>query len=537
MTADKDTPPEEITRASATALCALIDSGRLTARACVEAHVRRIEELNPRFNAVVLTRFDEALREADAADEARARGDARGPLDGVPFTVKESFDVAGWPTTMGLSARASIKAKEDSPVVARLRAAGAILVGKTNVPQLLILNETDNPVYGRTNNPRDIVRAAGGSSGGCAAAVAAGLVPLSVGSDIGGSVRLPAHACGVHSLKPTSRRLTMRGHTEIFENQTAVVAQPGPLARSVRDLRLAYEILAREGAHDPDVEGVQAHAASDARAENFRVGFYTDNGVMRPAPAVRRAVEEAARALEGVGAEVFEWSPPSVPEAWGLYQELLFGDGMEDSRRKLRGSKIDWRIRLIVSGGALPRPLLRLGAWEMSLLGQRHAGKALRHLGRRSREEYLRLVERQADYRARFLVEWDARGLDVVVCPVEALPAYTHGASVFLSDSLSHTALYNLLGMPAGALAATRVGTGEESDRPRSFDLAERAARKVERGSAGLPVGVQVVARHWREDLVLKVMSLLEEHFGAQDDYPLSAPLPVGWASTPVHHS
>ena len=171
----------------------------------------------------------------------------------------------------------------------------------------------------------------------------------------------------------------------------------------------------------------------------------------------------------------------------------------------------------------LPRAVLRLGALELSLAGQKHWAWAARQLGRRSAEEYWALVARRDDYRARFLAALGARGIDAILCPVEALPAYTHGASVYLSDSLSHTALYNLLGMPAGVVAATRVRAGEESDRAAGLDLCERMARKVERGSAGLPVGVQVAARHWREDVVLAVMSALEGHFRSLPDYPGAA--------------
>jgi fatty acid amide hydrolase len=517
--------PDETTELGAAELARRIAAGALSSREVVEAHVRRIEEVNPRLNAIVVRRFEEALREAERADARRARGEAVGPLGGVPFTVKESFDVQGLPTTMGLSARTRHAAADDAPTVARLRAAGAVLLGKTNVPQLVMLNEADNPVYGRTNNPWDAARATGGSSGGCAAAVASGCTPLSLGSDIGGSVRLPAHACGVHSLKPTSGRLTMRGHGVIFKGQEAVIAQPGPLARRVEDLRLALEILTATGEEtfDPRCPPVPLRDAADVSVERLRVGFYTDNGVMRPGPAIRRAVEEAARALEARGATVEEWTPPGVEVAWGIYHGLMFGDGTAGMRRDLRGSRRDPRIRQLVMTGLVPRALLRVGALELSLAGQRHWAWAARHLGRRSAEEYWALVARRDDYRARFLDALDARGFDAVLCPVEALPAYTHGTSVYLSDSLSHTALYNLLGLPAGVVAATRIGEGEESDRRPGIDLAERLARKVERGSAGLPVGVQVAARHWREDTVLAVMTALEEHFSTRPDYPIQS--------------
>jgi fatty acid amide hydrolase len=500
-----------------------IGAGALSAREALEAYIRRIEAVNARLNALVVKRFEEARAEADAIDERRAQGELLGPLGGVPITIKESFDVEGTPTTMGLSARAGHRAASDAPLVARLRAAGAVVLGKTNVPQLVLLNETDNPLYGRTNNPWNTERATGGSSGGCASLLSAGGSALSLGSDIGGSIRFPSHACGVSGLKPTSGRLTMLGHAEIFDGQEAILAQPGPLARSVRDLRAAMRVLAAPGQEKFDA-GIAPVALAPLEDESpvahLRIATYTDNRIMRPSPAVRRAVEEAARALSGRGAEVEEWTPPAACEAWDIYQGLLFADGMRWARRKLRGSRRDWRINIIARSLALPRLLHRLGGWEMSLLGQTHLADSMRRLGRRSVADYWQLVERRNEYRSRFIKSLDAGRFDAVICPPDALPALTHGASIYLSDALSYGSLYNLLGMPAGVVAATRVRAGEESDRTAGRDLVERGARKVERGSAGLPVGVQVVARHWREDVVLDVMGALEEHFRTRGDYP-----------------
>jgi Asp-tRNA(Asn)/Glu-tRNA(Gln) amidotransferase A subunit family amidase len=405
----------EITSLSATEMAKSIASGALSSRAVVEAHIRRIETINPRINAVVVPLFAQALTEADEADAARARGDKLGSLHGVPITIKESFDVKDTPTTMGLSARAGQLSASDSPLVARLRAAGAIILGKTNVPQMVMYNEADNPVYGRTNNPWNPERATGGSSGGCAAIVAGRGSPLSLGSDIGGSVRLPASACGVHSFKPTSGRLTMLG--------------------------------------------------------------------------------------------------------------LVFGDGMAGVRRALKGSKIDWRIRCIVLSAAPPKIFYKLSAWQWSLLGQKRIASDARSLGSLSTKAYWRLVDERTRYRAAFIAALDAGGFDAIICPPDGLPALLHGSSFLLSNAMSYTTLFNLLGLPAGVVAATSVREGEESDRPSSLDVVERAARKVETGSAGLPVGVQIASRHWREDIALSIMSALEEHFTAQPDYPRNPPL------------
>ncbi|HEV2704461.1 MAG TPA: amidase family protein [Pyrinomonadaceae bacterium] len=518
----------DITELSADELARSIASGEVSSREAVEALVRRIEQVNPRLNSFVVERFAEARKEADLADARRARGEPSGLLDGVPITIKESYDVQGLPSTVGLASRASHKAESDAPTVARLREAGAVILGKTNVPQLVMLNETDNPVYGRTNNPWNLERAVGGSSGGCAATVASGGAPLSLGSDIGGSVRLPANACGIHSLKPTSTRLTMRGHVDVFPGQEAIICQPGPLARSVADLSLAMRILAAPGqeAIDPSVPPVAWRDPAAVSLAGLRVAFYTDNGVIRPAPAARRAVDAAARALAARGVEVEEWTPPDVREAWRIYRRLLFADATRVARRIVGRDPRDWRINIFLRTFGLPRSLLRIGAWELSLLGQKYLAESARLMGRQHVDEYWQAVSDRRQYRARFIESLDAGRFDAILCPVEAVPAVPHGGSFYLVDSISYTSLYNLLGMPAGVVAATRVRASEETDRAPRRDLVERAALKAERGSAGLPVGVQVVARHWREEIALALMSALEEHFSAQPDYPARPPLP-----------
>jgi len=259
----------QISDLSAAELARQIAAGAISAREAVEAHIGRIEAVNPGLNALVVRLFDDARAQAAAADAARARGERLGPLHGVPVTIKESFDVAGTPTTAGLTHRASHRAEADAPTVARLREAGAILLGKTNVPQLLLMNESDNPLYGRASNPWNLARTPGGSSGGEAALIAAHGSPLGLGSDIGGSVRLPATACGICALKPTTGRLTTRGHFNPLEGQEAVRMQPGPMARTVEDLALAYRILVAAG-----------HDAADPSGAGFAVVMLPGSGAL-----------------------------------------------------------------------------------------------------------------------------------------------------------------------------------------------------------------------------------------------------------------
>ena len=517
----------EITSLGAREIAEKIIAGEFTASEAVEAHIQRIEAVHSKLNAVVVPLFDQARADAASADVTRREGKPTGPLHGVPITIKESFDVVGTATTMGLSERIDHQATEDSPLVARLRQAGAIILGKTNVPQLLMAVESDNPVYGRANNPWNQERAPGGSSGGCAAIIAAGGSALGMGSDIGGSIRNPAHACGIHGFKPTSGRLTMLGHAEIFPGQEAVLCQPGPLARNVADLVLAMKVLAAPGQEDfdPGIAPVPLGDPAHITIKNLRVATYTDNGLMKAAPALRRAVGEAAAALRERGVEVEEWTPPDVHEAWRIYTGLLFGDGTVSARRLLGRSKRDWRINRIVRIAALPKGLLSASYWPLKAAGQARTARAARCLGALSVDSYWQLVLKRKHYRARFLAELQTRGFDAIICPPDALPALCHGSSFYVGDALSYTHLYNLLGMPAGVVAATRVQEGEESDRVPGIDIVELNARKVETGSAGLPVGVQVVARHWREDIVLALMSILEEHFKGQPSYPSRPPL------------
>lgn len=508
---------------SASETARLIGSGKLSAREVIEAHIERIETVNPHLNAVVVPLFEQARMEAAAIDANRQNDDVTKPLLGVPVTIKESFDVAGTPTTVGLSKLANHKSAADSYMVSRLRRAGAIILGKTNVSQLLLGNESDNPLYGRTNNPWNFDRSPGGSSGGEAAIIAAGGSALGLGSDIGGSVRLPAHACGIHAFKPTSGRLTMQGHARIFPGQEGVIAQPGPLARSVADLETAMSVLAAPGQEkiDSSIPPVHWPSSGNVSLRTMRIAMHTDNGFIKASPSLRRAVLDAARALEERGAIVEEWSPPDVPEAMAVYFGLLFADGMASARRALRGSKRSGRIRPALLINAFPRSIVA-GVWPrlLPLAGQRRMGESMRSMGRVSADGYWKLVEERTRYRTRFINAFDAKGFDAIICPPDALPAPLHGSGMYLADALSYAALYNLLGMPAGVVAATRVRSGEESDRAASMDIVERAAIKVEAESAGLPVGVQVVARHWREDVALAVMAALETYFKAQPDYP-----------------
>jgi fatty acid amide hydrolase len=519
---------DEVFPLGAAGLAREIASGRLCARDAVAVHLRRIEQVNPGLNAVVFRRFDEARREAADADERQARGEAEGPLHGVPISVKDSIFVAGTPSTGGLPSRATHRAEADSPLVARLRRAGAIVVAKTNVPQMLLYIESDNPLFGRANNPWSPERSPGGSSGGEGALVAAGGSALGLGTDLGGSIRIPAHVNGIHGLKPTSLRLPLARTFEALmtPGQEAMLPAPGPLARHVEDLALAMELLATPG-HETDttLPPVPWRSPGGIRVSDLRVGFYTDDTWFPPSPACARAVREAARALSNRGATVEEFTPPDLAEAMRIFFGLPAASGTAWARPLVGSDPVDPRLRELLQAAELPHWAARLLASILDLAGQPRRARVVRCLGRRSSAAYTALVADRAAWRDRFLAPTGPGRFDVWLSPPSPTPALTHGASRHLLGAASYTMLWNLLGWPAGVVAATRVRPDEQGGRPRSRDPVEQAAREVDAGSAGLPVGVQVAARPWREDIVLSVMAALEQDFRACPDYPARPPL------------
>jgi fatty acid amide hydrolase len=526
-TSETSETSEELTRLPATELAERIARGEVSAVEAVEAHIARIEAVNGALNAVVVKRYDTARAEARAADERRARGEPLPPLHGLPITVKESLDLAGTPATFGIQALAQNIAAEDSAHIARIRRAGAIVLGKTNVAQMLLYPESDNPVYGRTNNPWNLARTSGGSSGGESAIIAAGGSPLGIGTDIGGSVRVPASFTGIVALKPTSGRLPDPGRYSIPLGERAVVSQMGTLARTTGDVALATEVL--NGGRAPDIEPpMPLSDYTSVDVSKLRVAYYTDDGTLTVAPAVRRAVTEAAGMLAGRGAQVLEWRPPDVLHAVDIFYGLLSSDGGSTLAKVLGKTQKDPRVAQLLTLASAPTPLLAAIRGLLRATGQRRTLEVARNFGQRRTADYWRLVEQQDAYMRRFmraLDQDDGGPFDVIICPACAVPPLTHGASKDILTAGGYAILYNLLGYPAGAVPVTRVRPDEESPRRRSRDRVEQAARAAEAGSAGLPVGVQVVARPWREHVALAAMRAIEEDARMRGDFPASPPL------------
>src|ERR1700675_2693086 len=289
------------------------------------AHLDRIERLNPRLNAFVDYKPEAVLTQAREAKKAilRRDKDELGPLHGVPLSIKSAIDVAGHRCEAGTRLRAGYIAAEDAPLVARLRAAGAVILGVTNTPELLMAWETDNLLYGRTNNPWDLARTPGGSSGGESAAIAAGLSAGGVGSDGGGSIREPAHFTGICGLKPTPGRIPSTGHFPVSVGPFALLGVVGPMARNMEDLKILFEVMQGPDDGDPSAAPVPLRWPAADDLKRIRVGYFEDDGRTPVTPETRAAVRTAAEALRRAGFQVEPFRPEGLELARQLWWQLF----------------------------------------------------------------------------------------------------------------------------------------------------------------------------------------------------------------------
>jgi amidase len=464
---------EELTTKSASRLAELIRARTVSPVEVVEAHLNRIERINPQLNAII-TLAPDALERARAAESALAAGAEIGPLHGVPLTVKDTIETGGLRTSSGSRLLANNIPKRDADVVTQLKAAGAIILGKTNTPEMAAYYECDNPVFNRTNNPYDLSRTSGGSSGGEAAAIAACLSPAGIGSDLAGSIRLPAHFCGIAGLKPTMGCVSMDGHIPPATGRLSLGAGIGPLARSVADLSLLFGVIAAATQSE-----ISLNAALDRDAERLqglRVAWYTDDGVAPVTRETRDAVVAAAKALSERGLEVDEAKPPGVADGFRLWIELFSRAVTEQLREFYRGKEDQ----------AGPQVAAMLGKFdERTDLNDRvrEAEKLAAAVTERERlrEELLRWMQRTP----------------LILAPVGATPAYEHGArrvpvdgeSISVWRAFSYSQTFNVFGLPSATV---------------------RAGRSAE----GLPIGVQIIGRPFAERTVLAVASLLEAELG-----------------------
>lgn len=505
----------QIHELGAVELAAAMTKGELSSEEVVRALQAHTAAVDGSVNAWAHKLHEQALGDARARDAERRAGQVRGPLHGLPVTIKENIDTAGLPSTMGLRARQSLVAANDAVIVRALRDAGAVIIGKGNVPQFLLAMETVNELWGRTNNPWNPARAAGGSSGGEAAALASRQSVLGVGTDIGGSIRQPAAFCGVAGLKPTLYRWSNVGCMGAMPGQESIRAQSGPMARTVADLSLLFCALdpVKMAAVDPLVPPLPIRAPADVDLRGLRVGVYDDDGLFTPSPALRRAVREAAAHLQAAGATLVEFRPPNAARIAELYFMIVSADGTTTMMRQLQGQGLIQPLQSLARIAQMPDLLRALVAWLLGARGEARVSRLLRALGRKTVADLWRLT---AEIRALQVAEqaaWSDAGVDLVLCPPHTTPAVLHDESHDFSFSAIYAMRYNLLQLPAGTVPVTKVRPDEEQGRTGS-DRLERKAAKMDLGSAGLPACVQLVGRPWREDVVLAGMAAIDAGAG-----------------------
>lgn len=465
-------------------LCEMAEAvreGRVSSRELVDAHIARIERLNPKLNAFVHTDFDRARDAAKAADQAVQRGAKAqdlGPLHGVPISIKSSIDVAGFPCECGTKLRVSSVAATDAPLVARLRAGGAIILGNTNVPEFLMAWETDNLLYGRTNSPWDLERTPGGSSGGESAAIASGCSAGGVGSDGGGSIRVPAHFSGICGLKPTPGRIPSTGHYPGSAGPFAQLGVVGPMARTVADVSQLFEVMAGPDPGDPCSAPASLRRWNESEIRSWRIGYFEEHDLAPVTPETAAAVRRAVQALREEGFEVVEWKPDNLDRAWRLWWNLFgragqmaFSPMLEGREAELSPVFRDFRAR------AAEEPELT----AMELLNA--------------------MLERDV-LRCRFLAKMEE--FPILICPVSSIPAFRHaerewtihGQRVGYLKAMAYSQWFNLLGCPGAVVP-------------------------INQSSEGLPIGVQIVGRPWEEEAVLAVAAKIEQASGGFRRPPL----------------
>jgi amidase len=448
-----------------------VATGLVSSREVVQSCLGRIEEVNPQLNALVEVRPEEALGMADDADRIRSAGQKLGPLHGVPVSIKVNSDQAGYATTQGVTAFQNAMVQQDSPHVASLRRAGAILMGRSNSPAFAYRWFTNNDLHGRTLNPWDSSRTPGGSSGGASSAVASGMVPIAGGNDIGGSVRYPAYACGVVGLRPTVGRVAQTYHPDDVDASLSVQSMlvQGPLARTVADVRLAMTALNDFSPRDPAF--VPGARASRQVPRPMRVGLVRDFGVAAPTAAVEAALDQAARYLSDVGYVVEEIELPVLAEAYRLWYLLC----MEEFR--------------------LAMPLVNeVGDKGMQKAAEHYYAVAADWWGKKpTLEQFITGYARRGTLIRQLAEILEAHPL--IVLPVSAEQAFEQDADIASVDSMRRlmAAQASMMAIPLLGFPAMSVPTGL---------------------AGGLPTGVQLLGRRFDEDSLLEAATVIESRAG-----------------------
>lgn len=476
---------------SALELAVAIRNREIGSRELLEHYLKRVEQYNPQVNAIVTLDAERARKRADEADAALARGEYWGPLHGLPMTIKDTIETAGLRTTAGAPVHADHIPTRDAPTVARLKAAGAVVFGKTNTPVFAMDGQSYNPLFGVTNNPWDLTRSPGGSSGGAAAALAAGLTGLELGSDIGGSIRNPAHYCGVFGHKPTFDVIPLRGHIPGLPGALtgADIAVIGPLARSAKDLSLTLSILAGPDEDEGVAWRLELPSPRRGALREYRVAAWLDDPTCPIDSEVRTRIAAAVEALRKEGVRVDDQAHPDFQfsDALRAYLRLLWSATSPGDSPELFQSFIEM--------------LDQLSPDDDGYLAQLTYGTTLRH------RDWLLLNEERAQYRVRWAEFF--KNYDVLLCPITPTAAITHDHS---EPMTARTLQVNGQARPyldiiswAGVIGMAYLPV---------------TMAPVGRTSQGLPVGIQIVGPYLEDRTTIDFARRLSDVLGGFEAPP-----------------
>ncbi|KAF8733457.1 hypothetical protein AX14_003820 [Amanita brunnescens Koide BX004] len=487
------------------------------------------DNVSTRINIVcVSVMFDWAREQAKTLDdEFAATGKIRGPLHGVPVSLKEQFDIAGVDTSLGFTRWANNPAKAHCDLAEQLIAAGAVIFVKTNVPQTMFAFECCNPLFGRTTNPYNDAYTCGGSSGGEGALLSMDGSAVGIGSDIGGSLRIPAHFCGIYSLKPSPGRLSFYGARGPSPGFEGIKTTAGPMGRSVDDLELICRTAFGVRGNDYNVMPIPFREVE--LPKKLRVGYFTSDGFVKASPACQRAVLEAVDALRRQGHECIEVEIPAANRAFEIFVGLSSSDGYKTMLSHLGPDPKEKALFLVSLGPNLPSFLRSFMAWLLEkFAGDKIFAEVLRNACVKPMEKYMKLCEERNKYNKMFYDEvYEKHELNCLIAPVQAMPQVPHGACENFIGIAAATVLFNVAESAVGAIPVTRVDPDKDKITEEWINGPGHGSNLLENGlfiwknslydpeaMKGMPVGIQIAGRKWEEEKVLAMMRVVDEALG-----------------------
>ncbi|XP_064649752.1 fatty-acid amide hydrolase 1-like [Lineus longissimus] len=504
-----DSAWNEIVSLSSDELAVKLQKKELKALDVLRAYQTKALDIDGEINCVI-----EPIWEAEALALECDVAAKKGPLHGLPVSIKENYPIKGYTVSLGLSTNLDTLCLDDCVLVKVLKKQGAIPFVRTNVPQSLLSFQCSNPIYGMTVHPHDRSRSPGGSSGGEGALIASGGSIIGMGSDIGGSIRIPSHMCGICGLKTTNGRLSSRGQHPSGSSRPSIAAGYGPMARDVNGLVVVMQALLCPYLFqlDPKVPAIPFRNDIFESKQSLRIGYYVNDGFLQAAPACERAVEVAKGVLERLGHTLVPWCPPNVEHGITYcYKNAVTGDGGASLIKPLKYDKIDEAIAPIYFLLCIP-----LGIRRIMNFCLRPFSKALSNLfsiglDLSTISEYWQFHQKVQQYREDVISHWQNNRLDAVICPGFSTPALPKDKRTVVTI-VNYTALYNILDFTAGSLPVTRV-TAEDDDKLNDYpcrDAIHKLVKKLSANSESLPVNVQCVTLPWQEELCLRVMMEIE---------------------------